>query len=250
MIIGMQKRYYVISAEDKTIRTERSELKEDVRSEWFDIVSDRFNRLAFWDKAKEVFYVEIYDFDRFELISDDLLKEIKRINEWKELPFIRTVRKANTVGGCDIYACIFGKSDKGSVYLFDKDQPLFIIGKSICGWTEADKKESVYIVPQPFLESIGQGQDIMIYDFGEFCRYHSINKSDNDTEIIGKILNKCYVDGCGRPPIPDTLFRYKSSIKPFLKLRTENGSFDKSLVCHSENCFRPTFVYVGKEEEL
>ena len=55
----MQKRYYVISAKNKTIHTESSELKEEVRSEWFDIASDRFSRLAFWDKAKEVFYVEI-----------------------------------------------------------------------------------------------------------------------------------------------------------------------------------------------
>lgn len=245
----MQKRYYVISAKDKTIHTEASDLKEEVRSEWFDIASDRFSRLAFWDKAKEVFYVEIYDFDRFELISDDLLKEIERISEWKELPFIRTVRNANTVGGCDIYACIFGKTDKGRIYLFDKDQPLFIIGKSICGWGEADKKEAVYIVPQPFLEPIGLGQDVMIYDFGEFCRYHSIIQGDNFTEIIGKILNKCYVDGCGRPPIPNTLFRCEAAIKPFLKLRTENGVFDKSLICHSEKYFRTTFIHVGEKEE-
>ena len=232
----MNNDYYLVDLNNKKINIfSVPTLEKKVLDCWFDITSNSFNRLAFYDSENNSYLVEKYDDDRINF--NELIDEIERIdNNRINNHYIRTIRESNVNGGAYIYRCIYSKVENNVIYLFDKDKTLFVIHRlveSLLGSTI--KKDIVYVVSQPYWNV--EIDNIVAFDTNTFVGYYGIHEIDNLNEYANKILKRYKEDY----PLPDDELVSLQLMKPLFKASTYPLPYNKDLIKKSK--FRPTYIY-------
>ena len=227
--------YIVISPITLMITKEKDiTLDQDTQNTWFDVCSNSFNTLMYYNDKNGNFYIK--EKDLVEINEQDLVREAKRVYELISTNYIRTIQPSTINGGASIYRCIYSKIVDNKIHIFDKDQTLFII----CVTKEAldikPTKVILCVVTQPYWNI--DIDNIQAFSFKNLKQKYDINKNDDLEELSKKLLLSYQRDY----PMPDDIF-FKD-IKPIFKCRTYPLPFDEELLSKSKKEFNPTYIYI------
>ena len=208
-------------------------LDQETKDTWFDVCSDSFNTLMYFNKNDGNFYLEEKTIK--EINEIDLFKEVERINTLLPTNYIRTICSSNVNGGASIYRCIFAKIIDEKIYIFDKNQTLFVIYKSFMALKDQKEVQTLNIVTQPYWNIAAD--NIQTFDFCSIKQKYGIIETDDIDDLAKKLLLFYKRDY----PMPDDIF-FKD-IKPVLKYSSYPFPFDEKLLSQSKKEFNPTYIY-------
>lgn len=231
-----RKDYVVVNPTAKTItKMIDISLDRETKHTWFDVCSNSFNTLMYFNKNDGNFYLEEKTIK--EINEIDLFKEAERIHSLLSTNYIRTVCSSNVNVGASIYRCIFAKAIDDKIYIFDKDQTLFVIYESSMDLKDQKEVQTLSIVTQPYWNI--DVDNVQTFDFRDVKQKYGIDETDDIDDLAKKLLLSYKRDY----PMPDDIF-FKD-IKPIFKYSSYPFPFDERLLSQSKKKFNPT--YISKE---
>ena len=214
-------------------------LDEETNNTWFDVHSNTFNTLMYFNRMNNSFYIN--ENTLREINEVDLLKEAERIYKLLSKDYIRTIRPSNVNIGASIYRCIYAKVIDDKIHIFDKDQTLFVIYKSSITLKDKKEEQGLYVISQPYWNF--EVDNIQAFDFHDLKQKCGIEVEDSIDVLTKKLLLSYQKDY----PMPDDMF-FKN-VKPIFKSSTYPLPFDKKLLAKTKKEFYPTYIYPSLKSE-
>ena len=226
--------YIVINPITQRITKEKDiVLDQDTEKSWFDVCSNTFNTLMYYNDKNGIFYIK--EKDLIEINEQDLIREAKRVYELIPTNFIRTIQPSTINGGASIYRCIYSKIVDNKIHIFDKDQTLFVIYVTKEALDIKPTRVILCVVSQPYWNI--DIDSIQAFSFKDLKQKYDINKNDDLEELSKKILLSYQRD---YPMADDVFFK---DIKPLFKCRTYPIPFDEELLSKTKKEFNPTYKF-------
>lgn len=186
------KDYFAINLFNNDVREEKLELEKEVLENWFDIFSNYFNTLAYYDEKNAIYYVSkggIFTSIDIEKSTNDiyssLLKEIQRIDSERKVNFVRTRYDSSINEGLSVFTAYYSKVEDKNIYIYSKYGVRFIAYASfIKNSLEEDCKYTINILGAPDSEN----STLHVFKANNFAEYFNITDMQDINEIAAKML--------------------------------------------------------------